>query len=83
MGLAAFAGAAVRGQDGADAVPEVGAVGHQMEAEAGAPAQRAPPGSGTQIAGTSLRRESSASTQASIRSVSQAHPLPWESLQPS
>ncbi len=62
----------MREQDRVHALLESGAVADEMQPEAGALALGAHPGPGNQIAGTSSRRDSSASTQASIRSDLQA-----------
>src|SRR4051812_27367441 len=59
-------------QGGVDAVLQRGAVTHQVQPPAGPFPLTADPGVGSQIAGTRSRRDSSASTQASILSVLQA-----------
>ena len=66
------AGAAEGEQGGVDTVLEGAAVVHEMEAEAGSLPRPADLWRGSQTAGTRSRRASSASTEASMRSVLQA-----------
>jgi hypothetical protein len=75
-----WAGMPKRQHSRVDAVLQAGAVAHQVQPEAGPLPLGAHPRVGSQISGTSSRRDSSASTCASIRSVlhpSGASPSPW------